>query len=240
MSSTSRAAAAAARAQQVRQRDDRPSQRRSSSGPEASRHARGGALEVVRAKKTDDGDAVTLRGYASVSERSYEMWDAFGPYTEIVAREAFDTTLSRNPDVQLNYQHGKLGVPMARTTIAEGEGSLRLSVDDVGLLAVAEPVTGLQTTSETLRLIEMKVLTEMSFAFAIVRGAWNNDYTQYTIYEVDIDRGDVSVVNYGANPATSIDILRSQEPVEQKPQRSLRSVHSRIDAAIALLPTSRA
>ena len=44
----------------------------------------------------------------------------------------------------------------------------------------------------------------MSFAFRIVRGAWSPDYTEYRILEVDLDRGDVSAVNFGANPNTSI------------------------------------
>jgi hypothetical protein len=35
-----------------------------------------------------------------------------------------------------------------------------------------------------------------------MRGTWSPDYTAYRIEQVDIDRGDVSVVNYGANPAT--------------------------------------
>lgn len=237
---TSRAEAAAARAQAVRQPTHRPSQRRGAADSEASRHARGGTIQVVRAKKDAEPGPVTLRGYASVVEKPYEMWDAFGSYTEVLSADAFDNTLARNPDVQLNYQHGRLGVPMARTTIAEGEGSLRLSADDTGLLAEAEPVTDIQTTTETLRLLDLGVLTEMSFAFTIVRGVWSPDYMEYRIHEVDIDRGDVSVVNYGANPATSIDVLRTAEPVEYVPSGSTRSAQARIGATLALLRSSRA
>jgi len=36
-----------------------------------------------------------------------------------------------------------------------------------------------------------------------VRGQWSPDWTHYRILEVDIDRGDVSAVNFGANPFTS-------------------------------------
>jgi hypothetical protein len=39
---------------------------------------------------------------------------------------------------------------------------------------------------------------------------WSPDYTEYRIQEVDLDRGDVSAVNYGANPYTSI-AARSRE-----------------------------
>jgi hypothetical protein len=37
----------------------------------------------------------------------------------------------------------------------------------------------------------------------VVRQEWNEDYTERRLLEVSIHRGDVSVVNYGANPATS-------------------------------------
>lgn len=205
-----RAEAAAARAQQVRQPADRPSQRRCAVEPDAGRFARGGAPRVERAT-TSGGALATLTGYASTTEQPYEMYDYYGPYTEVVSRGAFGATLARTPDVQLNYQHGRLGTPIARTTITDGEGSLLLSEDDTGLAVLAVPGTGLSTTTEVLRLIELGILDEMSFAFTITRGVWSPDYTEYRIAEVDIDRGDVSVVNYGANPATSVEVARSAD-----------------------------
>ena len=48
-------------------------------------------------------------------------------------------------------------------------------------------------------------VTEMSFAFRITDGQWSPDYTEYRINAVDLDRGDVSAVTYGANPHTSIE-----------------------------------
>ena len=46
---------------------------------------------------------------------------------------------------------------------------------------------------------------EMSFAFRILDpdSGWNEDYTERSIGSVDINKGDVSVVNYGANPHTA-------------------------------------
>jgi hypothetical protein len=38
----------------------------------------------------------------------------------------------------------------------------------------------------------------------IVAGQWSPDYTEYRITEVDLDRGDVGPVTYGANPFTSV------------------------------------
>jgi hypothetical protein len=45
-------------------------------------------------------------------------------------------------------------------------------------------------------------LDEMSFAFRVTRQEWNEDYTERWINEVNLSKGDVSIVNYGANPHT--------------------------------------
>ncbi len=45
-------------------------------------------------------------------------------------------------------------------------------------------------------------LDEMSFAFRVNDQVWANDFTDRTITEVNLSRGDVSVVSFGANPAT--------------------------------------
>jgi len=47
-------------------------------------------------------------------------------------------------------------------------------------------------------------VTEQSFMFMITNGTWNDDYTEFRIHEVDLDRGDVGPVTYGANPYTLI------------------------------------
>ncbi len=69
----------------------------------------------------------------------------------------------------------------------------------------------------------------MSFAFRIVRGEWSPDYTQYRILEVDLDRGDVSAVNYGANPNTSISARAKQAiaAVDELPAPYLRALAAR-------------
>ena len=79
-----------------------------------------------------EGDTLTFEGYASVTERSYDV--AGGPpygFVETIARGAFSKTLSEKPDVVLLVNHG--GLPLARTT----SGTLELDEDDTGLRAVA-------------------------------------------------------------------------------------------------------
>jgi HK97 family phage prohead protease len=139
-----------------------------------------------------------LDGIASVTDRAYEMWDLFGPYNEIIEGDAFDETLAANPDVAFLVNHR--GVTMARTT----NGSLELSVDGLGLHARAFVNPKRQDVRDLVVAIDDKDITEMSFAFIIEDGEWNDDFTEFRIKKVNLDRGDVSAVNYGANPYTSI------------------------------------
>jgi phage head maturation protease len=59
------------------------------------------------------------------------------------------------------------------------------------------------------RLVHRKVasglMDQCSFAFRTVSQDWNDARTLRTINEVSLDRGDVSIVNYGASPTTSVD-----------------------------------
>lgn len=152
----------------------------------------------------DDKTFVTLHGYASTVGVPYVMYDMFGEYTEVMDPHAFDKTLAANPDVAFLVNH--TGLTMARTT----NGTLRLSADEVGLLSEAD-LNPQRTDVQNLRhAIDDGNVDQMSFAFRIVSGLWSPDYTQYTITEVDLDRGDVSAVNYGANPDTSISARTKQ------------------------------
>lgn len=147
----------------------------------------------------------TIEGYASVVEEGYEMWDWAGVYTEVVRAGAFTRTLNATPQVQLLLNHG--GLAMAYTKA----GSLRLSEDSTGLHIAADINTSRGDVSDMLTAIEDGNVDEMSFAFRVTRQQWSPDYDQRDITEVDIHRGDVSVVNFGANPATSVDAVRAQD-----------------------------
>jgi HK97 family phage prohead protease len=152
----------------------------------------------------DGKSLIQLDGYASMVGKPYEMWDMFGPYTEEVAPGAFDVTLAANPDVAYLVNHK--GVTMARTT----NGTLELEADGLGLRTRGFVNPARQDVRDLITAIEDRNITEMSFAFMITDGEWSDDWTSFTINSVDIDRGDVSAVNYGANPFTSV-AARSSE-----------------------------
>ena len=50
-------------------------------------------------------------------------------------------------------------------------------------------------------------MNEMSFAFRVLKQVWSENDTQRRITEISLDKGDVSLVNFGANPATSAQLI---------------------------------
>jgi HK97 family phage prohead protease len=161
--------------------------------------------EIRSATEERDGkEFFRVEGYASITDRAYRMWDIFGEYDERIAGRAFDQTLSEKPDVAFLVNHRD--TTMARTT----NGTLELSVDSLGLRSTAWLNKARQDVRDLVSAIEDQLITEMSFAFTIEDAEWSDDFTTYEIQRVDLNRGDVSAVNYGANPYTSI-AARSRE-----------------------------
>jgi HK97 family phage prohead protease len=149
---------------------------------------------------------IVLEGYAS----TFDAYDVHGGpeaggWTEQLTRTAFDKTLAGRPDVQLLINHE--GLPIARTASATQPGNLFLRADSHGLLVRAD----LDPSDPDVQRIVPKMrsrggarplLDEMSFAFHVRGHEWTNDFTTRMISEVDLRKGDVSIVNYGMNPNT--------------------------------------
>ena len=196
MSMITRSAAAAARAAGVRQLADRPSQRRSAE-PGSSTRAPFRAAVQLRAKG-DDESVLQFDGLAAATEQGYEMWDWYGPYTEIVSAGAFANTLARSGlDVPLVLGHDQLR-RIARTT----NGTLTLEETDEGLRVLADLDPADPDVAYIAPKLRAGLIDEMSFAFRIIRGQWSPDYAEFRIQEAEIHRGDVAIVGFGANPFT--------------------------------------
>lgn len=207
--------AAEARAGQVRALADRPRQRRCAEDVASSARVAIRSQLVLRESSTG---GLAFEGYASITERAYEMWDMFGPYDEIVSAGAFTDTLNRaDLDVPLVLQHDQLR-RIARTTA----GSLFLAEDDQGLRVSAPE---LNPDDVDVAYIAPKLrsglIDEMSFAFRIDSGQWSPDYTEFRINRVDIHRGDVAIVGFGANPYTVADLV---EAARKAPDETARAV----------------
>jgi HK97 family phage prohead protease len=166
------------------------------------REVRRWAINDIELRSQGDGGPLVLTGYASVFDKGYEMYGGpeKGGWTEYVDQGAFDTTLRNKPDVQLLVNHE--GMPLARTK----SGTLQLSTDKVGLKVYAELNPDDPDVGALAPKMQRGDMDEMSFAFRTVRQEWNEEYTERRLLELNLQKGDVSVVNYGANPATSSSI----------------------------------
>jgi HK97 family phage prohead protease len=179
---------------------DRPRQRRNAEESTAPARVTS-RIRDLSLRASDDGAGLLIfDGYASVTDAAYEMWDMFGPYTEKVTPGAFGTTLARSDlDTPLVLQHQDLR-RIARTT----NGSLDLSEDDNGLRVLAPKLDPADRDVDYIvPKLRSGLIDEMSFKFSITRGSWSPDWMEYHIEEVDIHRGDVAIVGYGANPHTT-------------------------------------
>ncbi|CQD21605.1 Caudovirus prohead protease [Mycolicibacterium conceptionense] len=162
--------------------------------------------------RSREADTIVLEGYASTFE-PYEMYGgpAAGGWIEQLATTAFDRTLREKPDLHLLINHE--GMPLARTI----SGNLVLSTDSHGLKVWAE----LDRSDPDVQRLEPKMrrgdMDEMSFAFRVKMQVWSeatgydDPMSHRLITEVSLHKGDVSVVNFGANPTTEVELLKKRE-----------------------------
>ena len=151
------------------------------------------------------GDTLTFTGYACVTEVGYEMQDWLGPFTEVVRAGSFAKTLSENADVPFLVNHA--GLTLARTK----SGTMALAEDETGLHVEAKLDPSSPHVTALRSAMDRGDVDEMSFAFWVTRQQWSPDYDQRDILEVNLNKGDVSVVNYGANPNTAGAQLNARE-----------------------------
>jgi HK97 family phage prohead protease len=209
--------AALARREALREPADRPQERRCSEQSSFASTSRAVTRRPIEVREASTGTGLDFTGYASVTEAPYEMYDSFGPYTEVVTRGAFSSSLNRaDLDVPLVLNHDSLR-RIARTS----NGSLTLTEDETGLRADAP---GLDPGDQDVAYIAPKLrsglVDEMSFRFSIDSGKWSPDYSEFRIDSANIHRGDVAIVGYGASPHTSSQLraaLESLTVVERAP-----------------------
>jgi HK97 family phage prohead protease len=190
-----------------RSRSDRPSQRRSAEDGQGPARAPA-RVRDMSLRESGDGGLLIYEGFASVTDTSYEMWDFFGPYDEQVISGAFGETLAQpDLDVPLVLQHADLR-RIARTT----NDSLELSEEVPGGLHVLAPRLDPEDRDVAYIVPKLRsgLIDEMSFKFMITKGSWSPDWMEYHIEAVDLHRGDVAIVGYGANPHTAGAGLRSR------------------------------
>lgn len=168
----------------------------------------------------EDSGSVIVEGYAAVFDQPTNIGDVF---TEVIARGAFKNALSRGDDTQFLINHG--GLPLARSTA----GNLTMTEDDHGLKirAVLDP-----TDPDVQRIIpkmRAKMLDQMSFAFQATGQRWDTPADGPDVRTVtDVVLFDVSIVNRGAYPQTSI-ALRSRDEARKRVEDERREAEKKAD-----------
>jgi HK97 family phage prohead protease len=155
-------------------------------------------------------DSFNLRGYATVYDVAYPI--AGGPeaggWMEIVERGATAKSIKDGADVRLLYDHS--GIALARSV----SGTMRLISDDMGMMVDAD----LDPESPYAQSVRSAVMRgdvdQMSFAFRVTRQAWNEDYTERRIKEVQLF--DASLVTYPASEATVAQMNAAHPEAEER------------------------
>jgi HK97 family phage prohead protease len=167
---------------------------------------------------------IILEGYASTfHEYDVHGGPRAGGWVEQLHDRAFDVTLAGNPDVQLLINHTDM--PLARTK----SGTLVLRADRHGLLVRADLDPSDPDVQRLLPKMKRGDMDEMSFAFHVRAHDWSSDYTHRMITEVDLRKGDVSVVNYGMNPNTAVRLTEAVDALASMSSKELLEVRSKLD-----------
>lgn len=126
----------------------------------------------------EDGDGLTLEGYAAVFESPTRINDWEGEFEETIERGAFAKTIAESTPV-LQFDHGShplLGsIPI---------GAIKSLREDARGLFVRARLTDNWLVAPVRDAIRDGAITGMSFRFAPVRQEWNEDRTVRRIKEL--------------------------------------------------------
>lgn len=192
----------------------------------------GAAGIEMRAKPNGTGGtSFEFNGYFAVFDHPFQMWDFWGDeFSELVDPSALTRTLANNCDVPFLIGHNDAGIPMARTR----SGTMTLGADGHGGWAHVPAMDGSREDVRALASAhERGDMDEMSCAFMVLNQQWSPDYMERRILEMDLHKGDVSAVVFGANDGTAgssmvgfpveslslrrpVGMLRNRRPGEQR------------------------
>lgn len=170
--------------------------------PERINMTLGGCNVEMRAKASGTGGTkFQFDGYASVFDHPFDMWDYWGDqFTEVINQGAFTRTLANKCDVPFLIGHDSAGFSLARTK----SGTMELGQDTHGLWVHVPDLDGsLEMVRQLASAVERGDMDEMSCAFVALQQAWSPDWMQRNLIEMDLHKGDVSVVVFGANDGTA-------------------------------------
>lgn len=165
------------------------------------RHRQHAEVELRAKPNGTGGTAFVFTGYAATFEQPFEMWDMWGDlYYEVLGAGACNRSLANQADVQFLIGHNESSIPLARTK----SGTMQLSADSHGLEVNVPSLDGGSPLVQALAsAMERRDMDEMSIGFIATAQAWSPDWMERRISEINLHRGDVSMVCWGANPNTA-------------------------------------
>lgn len=183
-------------------------------------------LVELRAVDNEEGKMI-VEGYAVRFNEETLIGDADWGWFEVIDPKALDKTNMK--DVPLKYQHNDSKGILARTR----NGSLVLTKDKEGLKIRAELIDTTDNV-DIYKCIKAGLLYQMSFAFDVVDEEIDRSSKPMKRRILEIGTlYDVSVVDFGAYPTTSI-YARSKEIVGER----LRNLQPSLDNDEAELDSS--
>lgn len=163
-------------------------------------------LRSLRDRITEwpSGREVGIWGYGSIFDVGYLFADEWGPYVEHMAREAFEPSVTQE-NIQTSVLRSHEGLGLATTRA----GRMTFGTDDLGLGFAAS----LNIEESDARDVLQKLRTgstpfDTSVGGTIIKSSWNKDYDHLTIHEWSLNRGEISIVRAGANPAGWVDVVQ--------------------------------
>jgi HK97 family phage prohead protease len=180
---------------------ERRSSMRDSMRGQRERHRQAAEVELRAKPNGTGGTSFEFNGYAATFEQPFEMWDFWGDlYYEVLGDGACNRTLANQCDTQFLVGHNEAGIPLARTK----SGTMNLSSDSHGLEVNVPSLDGANPMVQALAsAMERRDMDEMSIGFISTAQAWSPDWMERRITEINLNRGDVSMVCWGANPNTA-------------------------------------
>lgn len=155
-------------------------------------------LEV---RESSDGEDFILRGTPIVYSTTYDVYDAFGRFSEQIMPGAVTDVLSRGADVRMLFDHS--GLPLARTA----SGTMSLTDTPTGLNFEARLDPRQQLANDLYLSVSRGDVSSMSIGMRVSNDSWDDAMENRTIHTIE-DLLDVSAVTYPASPTTSIEIAQ--------------------------------
>jgi uncharacterized protein len=164
----------------------------------------------------------TIEGYAvlwdSPSEILYNEIKK-KKYIEYIDKDAFNQDVIDNSDIKLLLNHKpELIIGVHNSDVKTFE----LKIDDFGLYIKTLLIPNTQTAKDTIELLKLGILFQMSFAFCWTSDSWNSDYTERHITEID-RLMDVSIVSYPVFPETNVKLSKKSLDVIESNEKTLEA-----------------